>query len=218
MKNKNSNQATKLKQPHSRLIPTQQRSRERLERILEIVTNLIIEKGSDALKMSEIAELAGISIGSLYQYFPDKTSIIATLAERHNALGRACVEKELAAVNTELELQPALYRVIDGFYGMYLQYPVMRDIWSATLADKALQELEAIDEKAHTDMLLEVLKKLRPNHKKANLESLAALTMHLIASSVRLAIMLENRRGKAIIATFKRMLPKNLLETLEAEA
>jgi AcrR family transcriptional regulator len=35
--------------------------------------------------MSEVAELAGISIGSLYQYFPDKSAIIRTLAERYNA-------------------------------------------------------------------------------------------------------------------------------------
>jgi AcrR family transcriptional regulator len=218
VKNKDSAQPTKPKQPQPRLIPVQQRSRERLEQILEIVTDLITEKGSDALKMSEVAKLAGISIGSLYQYFPDKASIIATLAERYNALGRACAAKELTAVSTERELQPALNRVIDGFYHMYLRYPVMRDIWGATLADKALQELEAIDGQTHTDILLEVLEKLRPNHKKVNLESLAMLTTQLIASTVRLAIMQEDKQGKAIIATFKRLLPKNLLETLEVQS
>jgi AcrR family transcriptional regulator len=200
--------------PQPRLVPTQQRSRERFERILEIATKLIGEKGSDALKMSEVAEHANISIGSLYQYFPDKTAIIATLAERYNALGRACVLGELASVSTELELQPALHRITDGFYRMYLEHPAMRDIWGATLADKALQELEALDAQAHTDMLLEVLQKLRPKHKKSELESLAMLTMQLIASTVRLAISLEDKQGKAIVKTFKRMLPENILAAL----
>ena len=50
----------------------QQRSRERLERILAAASELIAEKGSDQVKMSELAELAGISIGSLYQYFPTR--------------------------------------------------------------------------------------------------------------------------------------------------
>ena len=46
--------------------PTQQRSRERQERILAVATQLIAAKGSDQLKMSEIAERSEISIGSLY--------------------------------------------------------------------------------------------------------------------------------------------------------
>jgi AcrR family transcriptional regulator len=206
--------ATTPKQPQRCLVPIQKRSRERFEKILEIVTKLIAEKGSDALKMSEVAELSEISIGSLYQYFPDKTAIIATLAERYNALGRACVNAELNLVHTELELQSALHRITDGFYKMYLEYPVMRDIWGATLADKALQELEAIDAQAHTDMLLEVLKRLRPKHKKPELETLSMLTMQLIASTVRLAILLEEKQGRAIIKTFKRILPNNILEAL----
>ncbi|MGO8470326.1 helix-turn-helix domain-containing protein, partial [Rhizobium leguminosarum] len=42
---------------------------------------LIESHGSDGLKMSEIVEKAGLSFGALYQYFPDKTSIIRTLAD-----------------------------------------------------------------------------------------------------------------------------------------
>ena len=78
--------------------PTQRRSRERQERILAVATQLIAAKGSDQLKMSEIAERSEISIGSLYQYFPDKSSVIRTLAERYNAESRRCIEEALGAV------------------------------------------------------------------------------------------------------------------------
>ncbi len=44
------------------------------------------------MRMSEVAEKAGISIGSLYQYFPDKSAIVRTLAERYNAYSRECIE------------------------------------------------------------------------------------------------------------------------------
>src|SRR5262249_21757810 len=50
-----------------RRMPSQRRSRERVERILECATALIGERGSDAMRMSDVAEMAGISIGSLYQ-------------------------------------------------------------------------------------------------------------------------------------------------------
>ena len=58
------------------------------------------EKGSEAFRMSDIVERSGVPFGSLYQYFPDKTAIIGTLAERYNAIGRACVRQELAAVKS----------------------------------------------------------------------------------------------------------------------
>src|SRR4051794_33159501 len=80
----------------SRRAPSQQRSRDRVERILAVAAELIAKGGSDAMKMSELAEQADISIGSLYQYFPDKSAIILTLAARYNAEGRACIAAGLA--------------------------------------------------------------------------------------------------------------------------
>ncbi len=65
-----------------RRTPTQHRSRDRVERILAVATRLIGGKGSDQVRMSEIAALADISIGSLYQVLPGQ--------ERdHPRLGRA---------------------------------------------------------------------------------------------------------------------------------
>ena len=46
--------------------------------------------------MSDIVERTGVAFGSLYQYFPDKTAIIGTLAERYNAVGRDCVRRDLS--------------------------------------------------------------------------------------------------------------------------
>src|SRR5690349_2862544 len=94
-------------------VPTQQRSRERVERMLVAATALIEEGGSDAMKMSEVAERAGVPIGSLYQFFPDKGALIRTLAERCNQLGRDCIEKELAPVGTLDELSAAFARLVD---------------------------------------------------------------------------------------------------------
>src|SRR6516164_9697436 len=117
-------------------MPSQRRSRERVERILNCATTLIAEKGSDAMRMSEVAELAGVSIGSLYQYFPDKGAIIRMLAERYNAEGRDCITAELANVRDMAGLREAFDRLIDIYYARFLAEPVMRDIWSGTQADK----------------------------------------------------------------------------------
>ena len=193
-----------------RRAPSQRRSRERVERMLAVATALIAEQGSDAMRMSEVAERAGVSIGSLYQYFPDKASIVRTLAERYNAQGLACSAAELESVHSEDDLHPALARIVDGYYEMFLAEPVMRDIWWATQADKTLQDVDAADMEAHTALLTDVLARLRPAHGPAELATLALLATQLIASAVRLAISVERPRGDAIIATFKRMLASGL--------
>ena len=198
-----------------RLLPTQGRSRERVERMLAATTSLIVEKGIDAVRTSEIAARAGVSAGTFYRYFPDKTAVVRTLAERYNAQGRACVEAELAAVCTAAELVPALHRVVDGYYELFLAQPVMHDIWRATHADKALQDMDAADCEARAAVLHEVLIRLRREQDQASIRTLSSLVMQQIAAVVRHAIALERTQGDAAIAMFRRMLSANLLDLLE---
>jgi AcrR family transcriptional regulator len=192
--------------PSSRRSPTQRRSRERVERLLAVATKLIAENGSDALRMSDVAARAGVSIGSLYQYFPDKAAIIRTLAERFNAQGRACVEPELAKVQTEADLQTALAFSLDGYYQMFLDNPVIQDIWSGTQADKTLHDIALADVRDHGQMLLDVLTRLRPNADPASLATKSLLLMHLTDATVRLAVSLPRPEGDALIAAFKPIL------------
>jgi len=189
--------------------PTQARAKERVERILDIARRRLAEAGSDALRMNDIASAAGISIGSLYQYFPDKGSIIATLAERYNADGRACVGDIFARVTKPADLEAALIATLEGYYRMFCEEPTMRDIWSATLADKALQEIDAADCRAHGAQLAELLHRLRgkTNRRHAALDRDAFLIMQLIAGIVRTAIAQPREEGDAIIASAKRLRP-----------
>jgi AcrR family transcriptional regulator len=62
--------------------PKQSRSKALVEAILEATTRILPEQGLDRTSTNRIAELAGVSIGSLYQYFPNKDAILAYLMER----------------------------------------------------------------------------------------------------------------------------------------
>lgn len=193
-----------------RRIPSQQRGRERVERILAVATELIAKNGSDALRMGEIVEKAGVSFGSLYQYFPDKTAIIRVLAERFNEQGRQCVEDELLAIKSTDDLQAGLGRIVDGYYAMFLDEPVMRDIWHATQADKLLQQVDAEDMEWHSQAFLAVLRRLWPERDHMELARIARLTMQLVAAAVRYAISIDKEEGDRAIALFKAMLPADL--------
>ena len=188
-----------------RRAPTQQRSRDRVERILAAATAIIEEAGSDAMRMSDLAERAEVSIGSLYQYFPDKGAVIRTLAERYNAQGRACIDEELADIGDGPELEKAFGRLVDIYYGMFLDEPVMRDIWSGTQADKGLRDIDLADSRANGATLAGVMARLRPDADRQGIEQSAFLIMHLGEATMRLAISVECKEGDALVEAYKRM-------------
>jgi AcrR family transcriptional regulator len=193
-----------------RLIPTQQRSRERFERILACAVEVMAEKGSDAFRMSDIVERTGIAFGSLYQYFPDKTAIIGTLAERYNAIGHECVAKELAALKEIGALHDVLGRIADSYYQFFLDEPAVRDVWQATQADRALQKIDEEDGAYLAGMLMDALRTVTPQASERSLSDFSQMMMVLIAAVVRHAVDLPPKEGRRILALFKLMLPHDL--------
>jgi AcrR family transcriptional regulator len=63
--------------------PSQERSRLTVERILEAAARIFHEQGYAGATTNDIADEAGLSIGSLYQYFPNKDALLAALTKRH---------------------------------------------------------------------------------------------------------------------------------------
>ena len=188
-----------------RRMPTQQRSRERLDRILTVAAALIAETGSDQMKMSEVAARAGISIGSLYQYFPDKSAIIRSLAERYNAESRRCIEEALADVATLQELRAAYEGLVDQYYALFLAEPVMRDIWSGMQTDKHLMALELAESRACGALLAAAMRRVHPGANPETIASSAFLIWQLGEATMRLAISVDRSQGEALVAAFKRM-------------
>ncbi|NRQ40822.1 TetR/AcrR family transcriptional regulator [Nonomuraea sp. NN258] len=80
-----------------RKTPRQKRSEETREQILRAAARVFAEHGYAAGTTNRIAEAAGLSIGSLYQYFPNKDAILLLLARRHVDEGRAAVAAAVAA-------------------------------------------------------------------------------------------------------------------------
>jgi AcrR family transcriptional regulator len=78
-----------------RKLPRQERSRVTVEAILEATTRILVEEGYDRANTNRIAERAGISIGSLYQYFPNKESLMTALMEQHAQEMAELVETKL---------------------------------------------------------------------------------------------------------------------------
>ncbi len=66
-----------------RKAPTQKRSRATVDAIVDATARVLVRDGYDALSTNRVAQEAGVSVGSLYQYFPGKEALVAAVMERH---------------------------------------------------------------------------------------------------------------------------------------
>src|SRR5215813_10517597 len=118
----------------ARAIPTiprksasQERSRATVEALLDATARVLVREGYARASTTRIAAKAGVSVGSLYQYFPNKEALVAALVARHNRemlqlirdaldkvasleLGRAMRELVAATLDAHL-VDPALHRI-----------------------------------------------------------------------------------------------------------
>jgi len=82
----------------------QERSRLTVNALLEATARILVREGFDKASTNRVAEVAGVSVGSLYQYFPSKEALVAALIDRHNQEVMQAVQGELAeAVNLPIE-------------------------------------------------------------------------------------------------------------------
>lgn len=191
--------------PAARRQPAQQRSQERLERILTVAKRLIADNGSDALRMSEIAAQAGISIGSLYQYFPDKRAILRTLAEQYTAESRRCIEDALADADSKAALAQAFSSLVDQYYAMFLDKPVRRDIIAGMRTDKDLMAIELAESQANGAVLAAAIQRVHPKADAKRTRTLAFLVWQLGEETMRLALAHKRSEGALLVEAYKRM-------------
>src|SRR5258707_15013262 len=69
-------------QTNPRKSASQERSRFTVDALLEATARILVKEGYDRASTNRIAEVAGVSIGSLYQYFPSKEALVAAGMER----------------------------------------------------------------------------------------------------------------------------------------
>jgi AcrR family transcriptional regulator len=95
-----------------RKAPRQARSKATVDTILTAAARVLVKDGFERTTTNRVAEAAGVSIGSLYQYFPSKESLVAALVTAHVDEMRGLVLAALEEVRV-LPLRPAARRMIE---------------------------------------------------------------------------------------------------------
>jgi AcrR family transcriptional regulator len=111
-----------------RKLPKQERSQATVSAILIATTRILTEEGYDKFNTNRVAELAGVSVGSLYQYFPNKAALLYALGEHHaNEMAQLAqhhledlgdrsilevLQQIIKAVLAAYAVNPKLYRIL----------------------------------------------------------------------------------------------------------
>lgn len=189
--------------------PKQQRSRGRVEEILAAARKLIGEKGIDAVKMREIAALAGGPISSVYQYFPNKSAILATLFEQWSDELEGDVRERLDQVVTLDELVLAASELVDHFHGRVVEDPSALDLINAVQADKTLMNLDLATSRRQAEWFCAIGERFIPDVRHEEFRRATFLLFHLAFGAVRLAIS-EQTNQDGVLNDFKALVQRQL--------
>ena len=90
---------------------SQERSRVTVDALVEATARLLVREGFDKASTNRIAQEAGVSVGSLYQYYPGKEALVAAVIDRHNRQLMQVVRAALAGV-AALPLEKAMRKLV----------------------------------------------------------------------------------------------------------
>lgn len=116
--------------------------------IVEAAAQVFERHGYAAGTTNRIAHRAGVSIGSLYQYFPNKDAILIALVRRHLAEATATLRPELERLSAGEPLDDVLPRVVEAMVGMHALAPRLhRVLFEETPLPRSLRkELDHLED------------------------------------------------------------------------
>lgn len=139
----------------------------------------------------------------MYRYFPDRTSLLRTLAERYLDDVYGAIGAELEGVKTREGAREALSAVLRSYHRAVLDDRALRQLWAGTLGDPVLAELSVADNLRNGRLIARHLAPFSPLEP-GRLEVCCVLLANLAGAAVSLAVDVGGAGGDAYVAEFER--------------
>ncbi|WBL75572.1 TetR/AcrR family transcriptional regulator [Bradyrhizobium xenonodulans] len=128
---------------------SQERSRGTVDALVEATARILVKDGFEKTSTNRIAEIAGVSIGSLYQYFPSKEALVAAVIDRHNEEIMAIVRTTLAEV-ADMPIEKAVRRLVTVAIDAHRIKPELHRVLAEQIPRAGKLDVEAFDREVHT--------------------------------------------------------------------
>ncbi len=123
-----------------RKLPKQDRSQATVEALIEATARIVANEGRERLSTNRIAEVAGVSVGSLYQYFPNKESLLTEVRRRYDRDFMDRMVSELSR-SGHLPLRDAVPKFIRFMVGIHAENPGLHNELAEQIPDAEHQYL-----------------------------------------------------------------------------
>jgi AcrR family transcriptional regulator len=135
--------------PKPRKQASQERSRATVDALIEATARILVREGFDRASTNRIAEVAGVSVGSLYQYYPGKEALVAAVIDRHNQEIMQVVRRALAEVASQ-PIEKAVRRLVAVAIEAHRIDPKLHRVLAEQIPRTGrLENVEAFNREAH---------------------------------------------------------------------
>jgi len=124
--------------------PSQARSRITFDRILSVAKEIIVEQGIAALNTNLVAERAGINIGTVYHYFPDKIAILLELSKADRDLRSSYIIDKVSELPSAPDLENWVHEVVELTYKLRTDHPATIELRRAIRSIPELLDADRI--------------------------------------------------------------------------
>lgn len=176
--------------------PQQSRSRFLVGIILDVATRILAEKGWAKFNTNEVARIAGVSIGSLYQYFPNKLALAEAIRQQHLESILRVFETVNANGSTQADsLTVEVERMIDGIIAAHLINPRLHRV--------LLDEVPLSGRDAHQEFERRYAEYYAAFTARQLGSARAQVASHVLASAIEGVVHDASRRGQLMSSDLK---------------
>jgi AcrR family transcriptional regulator len=171
--------------------PRQERARATVDAILGATARILVKEGYDRASTNRIALEAGVSVGSLYQYFPSKESLVAALIEKHSSDMVQYLEDRAARHPAHAPLRDMVRDVVHAMIEAHRVDPKLhRVLMEQVPRVGAMKRLSELDEHALV-LIRAYLETRRAEIRPKNLKLAAFLLASLVEAVTHGAVLLH---------------------------
>jgi AcrR family transcriptional regulator len=196
-----------------RRVPKQERSRALVAGVLDAADRLLGAEGGGALSTTRLAREAGVSVGSLYQYFPDTGAIVAALATRHMDAFEALMHDVVAQPPAVLRDDPA-GALLELFAARYRAEPGYRALWFGPHLTEELREADRRNKRALARGLRRLVVRIEPAHDDERLGIVCEAAVHVADALLQEAFRRDPEGDGALLAEARTILRGYLREVV----
>ncbi|HWV26445.1 MAG TPA: TetR/AcrR family transcriptional regulator [Aeromicrobium sp.] len=192
--------------------PTQERSQKKFDQLLAVSRELLLQVGFESFTCEEVANRAGLPIGTLYQFFQNKYVIVCEL-DRVDAIAVRRELEAFARAIPSLDWPKFLDRLVDHMAQLWANDPSRRAVWHAVQSTPATRATAAVIERDFAAEVAKVLAPLTPGMDRDRRKVIAEVVVYVVYSMLNFSIRDGHSHDEAVVE-LKRLLTAYLLSAV----